>query len=43
MTARKVYGPKKAEYFKSLFKLFDHVRNQFIYAIENGVRIEQLI
>ena len=43
MGAWKVYSPKKAEYFKSLFKLFDHVRDQFIYAIENGVRIEQLV
>ena len=25
MGAWKVYSPKKAEYFKSLFKLFDHV------------------
>lgn len=41
--AWKVYSPKKAEYFKSLFKLFDHVRDQFINAIENGVRIEQLV
>ena len=39
----KVYNSNKVEYFKTLFNRFDDLRNEFINAIEQGVRIECLV
>ncbi len=41
--AWKVYDAMNLERSQALFALFDRIRNQFIYAVENGAMIEQLI
>lgn len=41
--AWKVYDSSHLEDSKNLFTLFDRIRTQFIQAVENGMRIEQLV